>query len=104
MEKKTDDRLGLLGLLFVAHKALIGEELLAALPKVRLLLEATDAHSGTALSLERRAKSAHIPLIQEYSEAELGRALGRERITFIGLIDEKAAGAYLAKSRKKGDL
>jgi ribosomal protein L7Ae-like RNA K-turn-binding protein len=96
----SNDRLGFLGLLFVAHKALIGEELLSSLTKVHLLIVAKDATSNQALSTKRRAQNAHIPLYEEFTESELGAALGRDTVTFIGIIDEKAAGAYLKKTKE----
>jgi ribosomal protein L7Ae-like RNA K-turn-binding protein len=100
MNNSAKDRLGFLGLLYVAHKALIGEELFSSLHKVHLLLVATDATSNQALSTKRRAQNAHIPLIEEFTEAELGQALGHDSVTFIGIIDEKAAGAYLKKGKE----
>lgn len=100
MDNSAKDRLGFLGLLYVAHKALIGEELIASLNKVALLLVASDAKSNQALSTKRRAQNAHIPLVEEFTEAELGEALGHPGITFIGIIDEKAAGAYVKKGKQ----
>lgn len=101
MENNHDEKLGFLGLLYVAHKALIGEELLENFSKVKLLLMASDATSHQAQGLERKASLAHLPFLKEYTEEELGRALGHETITFIGIIDAKAAGAYLKKTTKK---
>mgnify|MGYP003595891119 CR=1 FL=1 len=100
MNPSQNDRLGFLGLLYVAHKALIGEELYSSLSKVHLLIVAEDAHSNQALSTKRRAQSAHVPLLEEFTEAELGAALGHDSVTFIGIIDEKAAGAYLKKTKE----
>jgi ribosomal protein L7Ae-like RNA K-turn-binding protein len=100
MNPAKNDRLGFLGLLYVAHKALIGEELYSSLHKVALLLVAKDATSNQALSTKRRAQSAHVPMIEEFSEEELGAALGHDSVTFVGIIDEKAAGAYLKKTKE----
>ncbi len=100
MNPSSNDRLGFLGLLYVAHKALIGEELYSSLSKVRLLLVATDATSNQALSIKRRASLVHVPLIEEFTEKELGNALGHDSVTFVGIIDEKAAGAYLKKTQE----
>jgi ribosomal protein L7Ae-like RNA K-turn-binding protein len=100
MNQSTNDRLGFLGLLYVAHKAVIGEELYSSLAKVRLLLVAKDATSNQALSTKRRATLAHVPLLEEFTEQELGNALGHDSVTFVGIIDEKAAGAYLKKTKE----
>jgi ribosomal protein L7Ae-like RNA K-turn-binding protein len=89
--------LGFLGLLYVGHKALIGEELVTRLLQVKLLIKATDATSNQALGLKRKAVNAHIPFVESFSEDELGSALGHENVTYIGIIDDKAAGAYLKK-------
>ena len=95
---KKDERLGFLGLLYVAHKVVIGEELIENFSKVSLLIMAKDATSNQSASLKRKAERNHLPLIEDFSKAEMGQALGHEEITFLGIIDKKAAGAYLKKS------
>lgn len=95
--KSKQDLLGFLGLLYVGDKALIGEELLEHLSKVALLIVANDAESGQSESLKRRAQSAHIPMSELFSKEELGQALGHASVTFVGITDKKAAGAYLKK-------
>jgi|LAHS01.1.fsa_nt_gb ribosomal protein L7Ae-like RNA K-turn-binding protein len=97
-DEKAKSKLGFLGLLYVAHKVAIGEDLAEHFSKVKLLLMASDATSNQALSLEKKATSAHVPLIKEFTKKELGQALGHDEVTFLGIIDEKAAGAYLKKS------
>lgn len=92
-----DRRLGLLGLLYVAHKALIGEELVASLSRCKLLIVASDAKSGQAAALRDKAKSRHLPLIDKYQAEELGRALGKDAVTAVGITDEKAAISFLGK-------
>jgi ribosomal protein L7Ae-like RNA K-turn-binding protein len=89
--------LGFLGLLYVGKKALIGEELTSRLGKVKLLIKASDATSNQALGLKRKAINAHIPFVESFTKDELGAALGHNDVTYIGIIDEKAAGAYLKK-------
>ena len=94
----ADQSLGFLGLLFVSRKALIGEELSAKLEHCILLLNASDATSIQALGIRHKAELRHTPLYGKFTEEELGHALGRDKVTFVGIIDKKAAAAFLAKT------
>lgn len=96
--EKKRELLGFLGLLYVGHKAYIGEELVSRLSQVKLLIKATDAASNQALGFQRKAEAQHIPFAKEsFSKDDLGLALGHEDVTYIGITDSKAAGAYLMK-------
>ncbi len=94
----ADQSLGFLGILFVSRKALIGEELAARLDKCKLLIYATDAMSNQALGIRHKAELRHTPLYGKFTEEELGHALGRDKVTFVGIVDAKAAAAFLAKT------
>lgn len=96
--EKAKSKLGFLGLLYVAHKVVIGEDLAEHFSRVKLLLMASDATSNQALGFEKKALAAHVPLIKEFTKKEMGQALGHDEVTFLGITDEKAAGAYLKKS------
>jgi ribosomal protein L7Ae-like RNA K-turn-binding protein len=95
---RKDDLLGFIGLLYVGHKAMIGEELLTHFAAVKLLLVASDAVSNQAIGIKNKAVSAHLPIAGGFTKAELGEALGYEEVNFLGIVDAKAAGAFLKKS------
>jgi len=96
---KLDRALGLLGMLYVSHKALIGEELTHSLSKVYLLIASTNTSSSQYHSLLKKAKTLALKVDLTYQSEELGAALGREKVTFVGITDQKAALAYLKKRR-----
>ncbi len=92
--------LGFIGLLFRANKIQIGANLWHHMDQVSLFLKAVDAKSGEALRYEKKIKSRHLPLLEvPLTMAELGSALGRSEVTFIGVLDKKAAMAVLSKAR-----
>ncbi len=90
-------KLGFLGILFRANKARIGDELDKSLMKADLVIVATDATSNTAEAFIRRLTEHAIPHRIEFTKEELGEALGRKEVNFIGIYDSKAAKAYLRK-------
>ena len=92
--------LGFIGLLFRANKIQIGANLWHHMDQVSLFLKAVDAKSGEALRYEKKIQSRHLPLLEvPLTMAELGSALGRNEVTFIGVLDKKAAMAVLSKAR-----
>ncbi|MCH3910130.1 MAG: hypothetical protein LKJ81_01305 [Bacilli bacterium] len=92
------DTLGFLGLLYVAHKAYIGEEMIDKFSKMKIIIMAKDATSSQATSTLKKAERMHLPVVKAYDEETLGRALGHEKVTFIGIIDSKAAAAFTKKA------
>lgn len=96
---KQDRALGLIGMLYVSHRALIGEELAHSLGKVRLLIAGNDLSSAQSLSLLKKAETLALKVDTTYSSEELGSALGRKKVSFVGITEKKAANAYLEKRR-----
>lgn len=92
-----DNKLGFLGILFRANKAKIGPDLDANALKAQLVVVASDVTSNTAKSFISRLEANKIPYVTEYSKSELGNAVGREIVNYIGIFDQKAAKAYLRK-------
>lgn len=91
--------LGFIGLLFRANKIQIGANLWHHIDEVSLFLKAKDANSGEALRYEKKIKSRHLPLVEvNLTMAELGSALGRAEVTYIGVMGKKAAMAVLSKT------
>ncbi len=93
----NDKALGFLGLLYVSGEAVIGEDL-GDLRKCKLLIAAKDASSNQALSLKRKAREMHLPMIEEYSKSELGHALGKGEVAFVGITESRAASAFIEKA------
>ncbi len=98
MEK--DPRLGFLGLLYVSKRAIIGEDFLSHLDKVKFVVMANDLSSNQSKAIAKKIASRHLPQDISFSSAELGLALGHDEINFIGIIDKKAALSYVSKSLK----
>lgn len=90
-------KLGFLGILFRANKAFIGPTLDEKLLKMKLVIVATDISSSTSARMLSRIKENGIPYIKEFSVEELGFAVGRDKVNFIGISDIKAVNAYLKK-------
>ena len=98
---EQDARLGFLGILYVSHRALIGEELFSRLEKVHFIVMANDLSSGQSKMLQKKISSRHIPTdATSFNAKELGKALGHEEINFIGITDKKSAISYVTKSTK----
>lgn len=98
-----DKVLGLVGLLYKAHKAYIGAELLAHLDKCHFILLAHDLHSHTSLREKKKMLALEIQIDESYSMKELGEAVGKPPVSYIGIVDKKAANS-LEEKLKKGDL
>ena len=97
--EREKDLLGFIGLLFRANKIQIGANLWHHMDQVSLFLKANDASSGEALRYEKKIKSRHLPLLEvDLTMAELGSALGRNEVTYVGVMDKKAAMAVLSKT------
>lgn len=96
--KSTESILGFLGILYRAKKLEIGSSLWHQMPKVRLFLKASDADSGEAIRYEKKIKNAHLPYLElPFSKEELGGALGKSEVTFVGITDKKSALALISK-------
>lgn len=87
----NDNCLGFLGILYVARKALIGEEAYSSLPKAKLVLLAKDAKDGTKKMIQNAKNHHHFPLLEVYTKETLGSALGYEEVAYISIIDKRSA-------------
>lgn len=93
---------GFIGLLFKGDKLLIGKELQNHMDKVALFVMAKDASSNESERLKKKILRAHRPfLTTSLTKEEMGEALGRDEVTFIGITDKKAAFAFIEKTNKK---
>lgn len=98
--------LGSLGLLFRGGKVLIGKILQEKYQQIPLIAMAKDLDSGESARFLKKIQRAHRPLLElPFTKEELGAALGRDAVTFVGIDDKKAALALLTKvTRTKGVL
>jgi ribosomal protein L7Ae-like RNA K-turn-binding protein len=92
----NDKTLGFLGILYRAHKALIGEEALHS-HKGALAYIASDA-SENSKRLAIKA-SRGLTTIDIYSKVELGKALGKDEVSLVLVTDKKAAEKLLAERK-----
>ena len=92
-----NNKLGFLGILFRANSAKIGPDLEVNALKAKLVIVAKDITSNTGKAFLSRLKENNIPYIEEFSKSELGNAVGRDVVNYIGIFDSKAAKAYLRK-------
>ncbi len=93
--------LGFLGLLYVSKRAIIGEDFLSHLNKVKYVVVANDLTSNQSQTIKKQLVSRHLPMDDKnFSSEELGNALGHGGVNFIGIVDKKAALAYVSKSLK----
>ncbi len=93
-----DKEYGFLGLLNKAGKLAFGEAIYSSRP--RLLLIARSASSNSKKRLQDFAAFRKIPVLEEEGE-EMGQALGRDFLSGLAILDEKAAKAYLQKKGKE---
>ena len=93
-----DKECGFLGLLNKAGKLAFGEAIYGSRP--RLLLIATTASANSKKRLLDFAAFKKIPYLEEDGE-KMGQALGRDFLSGLAIIDDKAAKAYLQKKGKE---
>lgn len=102
---RAHEILGSLGLLFRGGRLLIGRPLQEKWDTLPLIAVANDISSGESARFLKKIERAHRPLLRlPVSQEELGEALGRERVTFVGIPDKKAALALISKASMKGAL
>lgn len=93
-----DDKkvLGLLGLAKRAGKLVVGSQATKeALVRNRLslLIFSLDAANGTTRKFEMLANQKGIPILRVSSKGPLGRAIGKESVSILGISDESFAAA-----------
>ena len=90
-----DKTLSTLGLAYRAKKAVLGEEVLNRIGRVKLIFLASDI---SVKSRERYEKKCHyygIEHIDDYDGQQLSAALGRNNVKVIGIIDDGFVKALL---------
>lgn len=100
MNKK--ELIGFIGLLNRGGKLLFGEASYHS-PKTKLLLLATDCSSNTRKKALSYASKFNIEVLEAFSKAKLGEALGYEEISLLGITDKKSSLALKKKMDLKGD-
>ena len=100
--ERNDEILGFLGLLYKAHEALIGEELLHHLDSIHLLIASKGLTSGESRKTLEKAKRMEMKVITLFEQEELGNALGKAQVAFVGIKSKKASIALLKKLGTEG--
>ena len=94
---RKDNVLGFLGILFRGHKALIGMEARES-NKGKMAFLAFDASENSKKDVNALLEG--IPVNKRYSKIELGEALGYPEVSFILIIDKKAAASLEEKEKE----
>lgn len=89
-----------LGLLNRGKLTLIGPSLLNS-RRVSLLLIASDCSENSRKALLSLAEKNHCPVLEGANQAELGKALGYETLSGVGVLQKKAAEALQEKWNSK---
>ena len=92
-----DSVLNILGLAYKAKKAVLGEEVLNRISKVRLIFLASDLSEKSRERYEKKCFYYSIEHIDSYTGEQLSQALGRNNVKVIGITDEGFAGSVLKK-------
>ena len=83
-----DSILSLIGLMYRANKLLLGETVLEEIASVKYLLIACDASAKTKERYIKKCNYYHIDYFDQFSSIELSKALGKQNIKIIGIVDE----------------
>ena len=83
------DKLNTLGLAYRARKAVLGEEVLNRIDKIKLMFIASD------ISEKSRERYYKIDHIDEYSGEQLSSALGKNNVKVVGILDKGFKDALL---------
>lgn len=83
-----DNVLSLIGLMYRAKKLVLGESVLENIESVKYLLIASDASDKTKERYLKKCSFYNIDYYDDFSSLELSKALGKENIKIIGIIDE----------------
>lgn len=87
--------LKILGLAYKARKAVLGEEVINRISKVRLMFLASDLSIKSRERYEKKCFYYSIRSIDSYSGEELSAALGRNNVKVIGITDEGFARSII---------
>ena len=89
------DKLNTLGLAYRARKAVLGEEVLNRIDKVKLLFIASDISEKSRERYEKKCHYYKIDHIDEYSGEQLSLALGKNNVKVVGILDKGFKDALL---------
>ena len=89
------DKLNTLGLAYRARKAVLGEEVLNRIDKVKLLFIASDISEKNRERYEKKCHYYKIDHIDEYSGEQLSSALGKNNVKVVGILDKGFKDALL---------
>lgn len=92
-----DNRLNTLGLAYRAKKIVLGEEVLNQIKLVKLMIISSNISDK---SRERFLKKCHyynIDYIDEFDYETISKALGKENVKVVGIVDEGFAKSILKK-------
>lgn len=92
-----DDVLKILGLAYRARKAVLGEEVLNRIRKVRLLFLASDLSDKSRERFEKKCYFYELDHIDKYDCEELSNAIGRNNVKVIGITDDGFARLIMSK-------
>lgn len=89
------DKLNTLGLAYRARKAVLGEEVLNRIDKIRLMFIASDISEKSRERYEKKCHYYKIDHIDEYSGEQLSSALGKNNVKVVGILDKGFKDALL---------
>ena len=95
-----DSVLTLLGLVYRARKAFLGESVLDSLKDVKLMFLASDISEKSRERYLKKCAFYNIEHIDGFSSEELSNALGKKNIKVIGVIDEGFKTSILKKMKE----
>lgn len=95
-----NEALGMLGILNRAKLLAFGPAVDGLFHKAKLVLLAEDASPRRKKEVLAAVNGKKIPLHLIQSKIELGRALGRDELSVVLVLDAKAAKSLLAKLQK----
>ncbi|MBQ6218048.1 MAG: ribosomal L7Ae/L30e/S12e/Gadd45 family protein [Erysipelotrichaceae bacterium] len=89
------DKLNTLGLAYRARKAVLGEEVLNRIDKIKLMFIASDISEKSRERYEKKCHYYRIDHIDEYSGEQLSSALGKNNVKVVGILDKGFKDALL---------
>ncbi|MBQ1900328.1 MAG: ribosomal L7Ae/L30e/S12e/Gadd45 family protein [Erysipelotrichaceae bacterium] len=89
------DKLNTLGLAYRARKAVLGEEVLNRIDKIKLMFIASDISEKSRERYEKKCHYYKIDRIDEYSGEQLSSALGKNNVKVVGILDKGFKDALL---------
>lgn len=97
-----DEVLSLLGLAYKAKKIVLGEEIFNRINNVKLVFIASDISPKSLERYDKKCYYYNITHIDKYDSEELSKALGKNNVKTIGIIDEGFKNSILKKIEKEG--